>query len=99
MVNRDVPTLAYVWTSTRLREGSIVDSPYHPGTTRNIVVRSGDARLRQWLRERRNVVDDFRLAFGREPPENVEVIAFFTDNDQTGEPVDAYYGAVRALPQ
>jgi hypothetical protein len=44
-------------------------------------------------------VDDFRLAFGREPPENVEVIAFFTDNDQTGEPVEAYYGAVRALPQ
>jgi hypothetical protein len=29
----------------------------------------------------------------------VEVIAFFTDNDQTGEPVEAYYGTVQALPR
>ncbi len=99
MLNRDVPTLVYVWTSARNPEGSILDSPYHPGTTRNIVVRSGEKQLGQWLRERRNVVDDFRRAFGREPPETVEVIALFTDNDQTGEPVDTYYGAVRALPQ
>jgi len=98
-VNRDVPTLAYVWTSARNPEGAIVDSPYHPGTTRNLVVRSGEGELGRWVRERRNVVDDFRLAFGREPSENLEVIAFFTDNDQTGEPVEAYYGAVRALPQ
>ena len=27
----------------------------------------------------------------------VEIVALFTDNDQTGEPVEAYYGAVRAL--
>lgn len=99
MLNRDVPTLAYVWTSARIPEGSIVDSPYHPGTTRNIVVRSGEKRLGQWLRERRNVMDDFRQAFGREPPETVEVIALFTDNDQTREPVETYYGAVRALPR
>ena len=99
MLNRDVPTLAYVWKSARIPEGSIVDSPYHPGTARRVVVRSGERQLGQWLRERRNVVDDFRRAFGREPPEAVEVIALFTDNDQTGEPVDTYYGAVRALSQ
>jgi hypothetical protein len=99
MRKRDVPTIAYVWTSAGIPEGSIVDSPHHPGTTRNIVVRSGEARLGEWLRERRNVISDFRQAFGREPPETVEVIAFFTDNDQTGEPVEAYYGAVWALPR
>lgn len=99
MFNRDVPTLAYVWTSARIPEGSIVDSPYHPGTTLNIVVRSGEERLGQWVPERRNVVNDFRRAFGREPPETVEMIALFTDNDQTREPVETYYGAVRALPR
>ena len=26
------------------------------------------------------------------------MVALFTDNDQTGEPVEAYYGAIRALP-
>ncbi|MBI3042941.1 MAG: DUF3047 domain-containing protein [Betaproteobacteria bacterium] len=99
LLNRDVPTLAYVWTSARIPEGSILDSPYHPGTTRNIVVRSGEARLGEWLTERRNVIDDFRRAFGRESPETVEVIALFTDNDQTREPVETYYGAVQALPR
>lgn len=98
-LDRDVPTLAYVWTSGRISEGLIADSPYHPGTTRNIVVRSGEERLGQWVPERRNVIDDFRRAFGREPPESVEVIALFTDNDQTREPVEANYGAMWALPR
>ena len=98
MVNRDVPTLAYVWTSARIPEGSIIDSPHHSGWTRNLVLRSGEKQLAQWVRERRNVINDFRQAFGREPPATVEVIALFTDNDQTGEPVEAFYGAIRALP-
>jgi Protein of unknown function (DUF3047) len=97
MFNRDVPTLAYVWTSDRLPEESVVDSPYHPGSLRDLVLRSGGDHLGQWLRERRNVVEDFRMAFGRDPPPVVEVLALFTDNDQTGEPVEAYYGALKAL--
>lgn len=97
MANRNVPTLAYVWTAGQLREGTIVDSPHHPGIVRSIVVKGGGARLGQWIREHRNVIADFRRAFGRDPPETVEVIALFTDNDQTGEPVEAYYGAIRAL--
>jgi Protein of unknown function (DUF3047) len=43
-------------------------------------------------------VEDFRRAFGRDPPPVAEAIALFTDNDQTREPVEAYYGAVMALP-
>jgi hypothetical protein len=97
MLNKNVPTLAYVWTSDRFPQGALVDSPYHPGSVRNIVVRSGSGQLGQWLRERRNVVDDFRKAFAREPPETVEVIALFTDNDQTREPVETYYGEIRAV--
>jgi hypothetical protein len=51
------------------------------------------------MRERRNVLQDFREAFGQEPPDTVEIVALFTDNDQTGERVETYYGAVRALPE
>ncbi|MGH6933366.1 MAG: DUF3047 domain-containing protein, partial [Dongiaceae bacterium] len=51
----------------------------------------------QWVSEERDVVDDFRRAYGREPPLEVRVIALFTDNDQTGQPVESYYGAIRAL--
>jgi hypothetical protein len=98
LFNRDVPTLAYVWTNGRLRKNSIVDSPYHPESMRSIVVRSGGQHLGPWTEERRNVIDDFRKAFGREPPDVVEMLALFTDNDQTREPVVAYYGTIRALP-
>ncbi len=99
MLNPDVPTLVYVWTSDQLPEGAVVDSPHLPGVVRSIVVRSGESRNGEWIREHRNVVDDFRRAFMKEPPASVEVIAIFTDNDQTGEPVESYYGTIRALPE
>ena len=97
MTNREVPTLAYVWTSGRLPVGAVVASPHRPGSVRSIVVRSGAADLGQWMSERRNVFEDFRRAFGQEPTNPVEIVALFTDNDQTGEPVETYYGAIKAL--
>lgn len=97
MLNRNVPTLAYVWTGGRVPENAIVGSPHHPGSVRSIVVRSGGERLGEWIEERRNIIDDFRRAFGREPPGNVEIVALFTDNDQTSEPVETYYGTISAL--
>lgn len=96
LFHRDVPTLAYVWTNDRLPQGAIVDSPHHPGVVRNYIVESGTSRLGHWVRERRNLIKDFRHAFGREPPDTVEVLALFTDNDQTEEPVESYYGAIWA---
>jgi hypothetical protein len=91
--------LAYVWTNDRLATGSIVSSPHHPDNMRSIVVESGKAKLGQWSREERDVVADYRAAYGRQPPAEVSAIALFTDNDQTGQPVESYYGAVRALMQ
>jgi hypothetical protein len=99
MFNPDVSTLVYVWASDQLPEGAVVDSPHHPGVVRSIVIRSGESRSGEWIRERRNVVDDFRKVFMKEPPAAVEMIAIFTDNDQTDEPVEAYYGAITALPE
>jgi hypothetical protein len=95
-LNRDVPVLTYVWTNDSVPVGTVVPCPWHPEIMRHMVLRSG-GRLGQWEDERRNVVEDFRRAFGTEPPGDVEMIALFTDNDQTGEPVEALYGAVRAL--
>ncbi len=94
--NRNVPVLNYVWTNRRVPVGTVIACPFHPGIMRHVVVESGRGRLGRWVEERRNVIEDFRQAFGTEPPGNVEMIAIFTDNDQTGEPVEALYGAVRA---
>ena len=95
----EVPTLVYVWTNDKIPKGSVVLSPYHPGTVRGIVLESGTENLGQWVSVRRNVVEDYLTAFGEEPPDAVEMIALWSDNDQTGEPVETYYGAIRALKE
>jgi hypothetical protein len=92
-----VPTLRYVWTTERVPEETIVDSPYLPGVVRSIVVQGGIESPLAWARERRDLVADFQAAFGRPPRERVQAIALFTDNDQTQEPVIAHYGAARLL--
>jgi hypothetical protein len=52
---------------------------------------SGADRLGQWSIESRHVVDDYIAAFGEPPNDNIHAVVLFTDNDQTSEPVVAYY--------
>ncbi len=84
-----VPTLRYVWTNERVAVESVIDSPYMPGTVRSLVVRSGVHGIGQWTTQKRDVGRDFRTAFGYAPPGPVRAVAIFTDNDQTGEDVEA----------
>lgn len=86
-----VPTLRYVWTNDAVPTGSVVDSPYLPGTVRSLVVESGTDRQGDWVTVRRNVLEDFELAFNRPPDGQIHAVALFTDNDQTRQPVEAYY--------
>lgn len=99
LIRRNVPTLGYVWTNARLRAGDIVISPHHAGASRTIVLQAGTEKLGQWLKERRNVLEDYRRAFGADPPEMVNMVALWTDNDQTGDPVEAYYGRIAVRPR
>lgn len=99
LVRRNVPTLGYVWTNERLRAGEVVVSPHHAGASRTIVLQAGTEQLGRWQKERRNIVEDYRRAFGADPPDRVEMVAIWTDNDQTGEPVEAYYGRIVARPR
>ncbi len=92
-----VPTLRYVWTSGNAIPGEVIPNPYMPGVVRNLVVRSDMAPSGGFVAERRNVVDDFRAAFGEQPTPDIEAIALFTDNDQTKEPVVSHYGSGRFL--
>lgn len=96
LLRRNVPTLSYVWTNAKVQVGDVVASPHHQGTTQSIVLQAGAEKLGQWVGERRNVVEDYRRAFGADPPDYVEVIALWTDNDQTGDPVETYYGRIAA---
>jgi hypothetical protein len=57
------------------------------------VVESGDEKLQRWVTERRNVYDDYRLAFGEEPY-RVTGVAIMTDTDNTQESATAWYGDI-----
>ena len=94
---KPVPTLRYVWTNGRLPLNAVIDNPYLPGTVRSVVVENTDKRVNTWVTERRNMFKDFENAFGYPPKANIEAIALFTDNDQTLQPVEAYYGWARVV--
>jgi hypothetical protein len=94
---KPVPTLRYVWATQTQAVGSLVDSPYLPGTLRSIVVRSGAEGLGRPVAERRDLTEDYEAAFGRPPPEPVRLVALFTDSDHGTGPVEAFYLGARAL--
>lgn len=93
----DSRSLAYVWTSDRLSVETIVPSPHYPDQVRSIVVESGTENLGEWVEAERDIQADFARAFGVAAPDRLTVLALFTDNDQTHEPVEAYYGPIWAL--
>jgi len=81
----------YIWES-KAPIGTIVPNPY---TDRVImfVVESGPSKLKQWVNEERNIFEDYKKAFGQEPP-MISGIAIMTDTDNTGESATAYYGDI-----
>ena len=58
-----------------------------------IAVESGSEKIGQWLSVRRNILEDYRRAFGEDPPD-VGAIAIMTDTDGTGESALAWYGNI-----
>jgi hypothetical protein len=92
-----VPTLRYVWTNKEILNEDAIDNPYFPGVVRSIIVRRGKAAKNEWMFERRNLLNDFKAAFGYLPKDRIHAFALFTDNDQTQQPVTAYYGWARVI--
>ena len=83
--------LNYVWDA-RSPTGTSVPNAYER-RVRMIVVESGTARLGRWLDYERDVLADYRAAFGEEPPP-IAGVALMTDADDTGERALAYYGDI-----
>jgi hypothetical protein len=58
-----------------------------------IVVASGTRGLGQWVTVRRDLLEDYRRAFG-EDPWDVVAIGVMTDSDNTRGSARAYYGDI-----
>jgi hypothetical protein len=81
----------YIWES-KAPKGTVVSNP-HVERVKMIVVESGTERLNQWVSEERNIYEDYKKAFGEEPP-MISGIAIMTDTDNTGESATAFYGDI-----
>jgi len=53
------------------------------------LLQHGGARAGQWIEERRNILTDYRRAFGTDPPP-MATVAIMADTDNTGERVSAW---------
>lgn len=84
-------TLMYVWETARPQGSLIVNG--RTDRVRKIVVDSGAQHLGRWREHRRDLVADFRLAFGEDPGPLI-AIALMTDTDNTRARAEAWYGAV-----
>jgi hypothetical protein len=93
LYGEDLPLAAinYIWES-KAPIGTMVPNPY-TARVMMFVVESGSAKLNHWVNEERNVYEDYKKAFGEEPPV-ISGVAIMTDTDNTGESAIAYYGDI-----
>lgn len=83
--------LNYVWSSHQP-----VGSSWPNAYTKNAVmmaVRSGKRDTGRWVRQKRNVREDFRRLFG-EDVSKADAVAIMTDTDNSGRSATAYYGNI-----
>jgi len=82
--------LNYVWANHR--DLGTTESPYTDQIVM-IPVEAGPTKAGRWVRERRNVLDDYRAVFGEDPPP-VNGVAIMTDTDNTAGAARAWYGDI-----
>ena len=87
--------LIYIW-SNKVPVGTIIPNP-HTKRVQMVVASSGAAGVGKWQTLSRNVLEDFRRAFGEEPGMLTDV-GMLTDTDNTGGTAEAWYGDIRFVP-
>jgi hypothetical protein len=86
-----IGAINYIWES-RTPIGTMIPNPY-TDRVMMFVVESGAEKLNQWVSEERNIFEDYKKAFGQDPP-MISGIAIMTDTDNTAESATAYYGDI-----
>ena len=83
--------LNYIWAN-RDEESGIITSAY-TSDSKMIVLQKGKKNLGQWIVEERNILDDYRGAFGTDPPA-VATLGIMNDSDNTKEASVSYVGFI-----
>ncbi len=85
-------SIKYVW-STTLPVGTVADRKLI-GRPRVLVLRSGKARVGEWVTERVDLYEDYKRVWGGEPDEKTVGIAILTDADVTHTFAEADYADI-----
>ena len=86
----------YIWANLMPKEES--HPSVHVGNAVMIAVESGKRKVGEWVEYKRNIVEDYRRAFGRNPPVKA-IIAIMTDTDNTGDIARAWYDDIYLMRQ
>jgi hypothetical protein len=80
-------SINYIWANKKYSE-RILPNPY-TAKTQMILLQKGAEHTGIWIEERTNALEDYRKAFGTEPPTEAS-IAVMSDADNTGEKATGY---------
>lgn len=86
-----IGAINYIWES-KAPKGTVVPNPF-TDRVQMIVVESGAKNLNMWVSEERNIYEDYKAVFNKEPP-MISGVAIMTDTDNTGEAATAYFGDI-----
>lgn len=90
--NMPFAMLMYIWEN-KSPVGSVIPSA-HTSQVKMIVAESGAQGVGSWHSYQRNLVDDYKKAFGAAPGPIIGV-ALMTDTDNTDAKAEGFYGAIR----
>ena len=83
--------LNYIWAN-RDDETGIITNTY-ASDAKMIVLQAGKKNLGRWIIEERNILDDYRKAFGADPPA-MATLGIMNDSDNTKEASVSYVGFI-----
>jgi len=80
-------SLNYIWANNYHKERVIVNT--YTDKAMMILLEAGASKAGEWVDEEINIIDDYKKAFGKNPPETAG-LAIMSDSDNTGEQATAF---------
>jgi hypothetical protein len=84
--------IGYLWESGAKNKGKEGESPAW-SKSKVLVVQAGSDKLNRWVTEKRNVYEDYKRLFGKEPP-RVGGLSLYVNSQHTMGRADISYGPI-----
>lgn len=75
-------TINYIWANRSHRDKILTNR--YAEESKMVILQWGSERIGKWIEQDVNIIEDYRKAFGEDPPE-IASLAIMNDSDNTGE--------------